>query len=125
MSTQTNTQSNPQVEATARQRKILMSPRKLRRVVNEVRGKRVTEAHRILSFMPYRAAKVVLKNVIAAASNAREKFGVDDPSQLVISSIYVDEAMVYRRFKPRAQGRVYRREKPTSHITVKVRVAGQ
>lgn len=110
------------MEAKSSQTYILMSPRKIRRVINEVRGKSVTEAYSILRLMPYRSAQVVLKNLIAAASNARTKFGVEDPSTLFVSEIFADEGPAYRRFKPRAQGRIYRREKPTSHLTVKVKV---
>ena len=71
------------MEASAKETYILMSPRKLRRVVNRIRGQRAGKAHQILQLMPYSA---------------------------------------YKRFKPRAQGRMYRREKPTSHITLKVKV---
>ncbi len=111
------------MEATAKQTYIIMSPRKIRRVINTVRGKSVPEAYNTLLLMPYAAARVVLKKLIEAASNARVKYGVEDPGQLFISQIYADEGPAYRRFKPRAQGRIYRREKPTSHLTIKVKVA--
>ncbi len=51
-----------------------MPARKLRRVINEVRGKMANEALRILKFMPYFAARVVEKNLTAAIANASEKF---------------------------------------------------
>ncbi len=110
------------METQAKQTFIIMSPRKIRRVINEVRGKRVPEAYNMLRLMPYAAAKVVLKNLINAASNARVQFGIEDPNQLLVSEIYADEGPAYKRFKPRAQGRIYKREKPTSHLTVKVKV---
>lgn len=113
------------MEATARskQRFILMSHRKLRRVANEVRGKEVLEAYQTLRFMPYFAAKVVLKNLRAAIANAEQKFGDQaTPDRLVISSIMVDEGPAYKRFRPRAQGRVYRIEKPTAHLTIEVKL---
>lgn len=110
------------MEATAKQKYIIMSPRKIRRVINRIRGKRVPEAFNILRFMPYAAAKVVLKKLIDAASNARIKYNVEDPNQLLVSEVFADEGPAYKRFKPRAQGRVYRREKPTSHLSITVKV---
>jgi large subunit ribosomal protein L22 len=109
-------------EAQAKQKYIIMSPRKLRRVVDTIRGKGVPEAYNILRLMPYEAARVVLKKLIEATSNAHVKFGVEDPAQLVVSLAMADEGPSYRRYKPRAQGRIYRREKPTSHLTIAVQV---
>ena len=107
------------MEAKARQTNIKMTARKLRRVINEVRGKAVNEALDMLRFMPYFAARVVEKNVKAAAANAFELSGVKADA-LKVSEIYADESVTYKRGKPRAQGRIYRRLKRTSHLTVKV-----
>jgi len=107
------------MEAKSRQTDIKMTARKLRRVINEVRGKAVNEALDMLRFMPYFAAKVVEKNVKAAAANALEQSGVKSDA-LKVSEIYADESVTYKRGKPRAQGRIYRRLKRTSHLTVKV-----
>ena len=112
--------NNPNT-ARARQRFIFMSQRKLRRVANEIRGKKAMEAVAILRFMPYFAAKVMLKNVIAAVHNVKQKMGEGfEPESLVISSVFVDEAAAFKRFKPRAQGRIYTIQKPTAHLTVEV-----
>lgn len=109
------------VKAQSKQRFIRMSHRKLRRIANEVRGKSVPDAVYMLRFMPYTAATVVLKNLRAAVANAEQQFGqLADPNQMFVSAIMVDEAPVYRRFKPRAQGRVYRIEKATAHLMVEV-----
>lgn len=107
------------MEAKARQMNIKMPARKLRRVINEVRGKSCDEAIKILKFMPYFAAKVVEKNLIAAIANANEKLGVGS-SNLKISEIFADESVTYKRARPRAQGRMYKRFKRTSHLTLKV-----
>jgi large subunit ribosomal protein L22 len=107
------------MEAKARQTDIKMTARKLRRVINEVRGKSVGEAQDMLRFMPYFAASVVEKNLKAAIANAYEKYGAK-PEDLRISEIYADESVTYKRGKPRAQGRIYRRLKRTSHLTIKV-----
>ena len=64
------------MEAKAKQTDIKMTARKLRRVINEVRGKAVIEAQDMLRFMPYFAARVVEKNLKAAIANAQEKYGV-------------------------------------------------
>lgn len=110
------------METRAKQTYIIMSVRKMRRVVNVIRGKRVPEAYNILRLMPYEAARVVLKKLIEAASNARVQFGIEDPSMLLVSEAFADEGPSYRRFKPRAQGRIYKREKPTCHLQIKVKV---
>ena len=106
-------------ESMARQTNISMPARKLRRVINELRGKSALEAAKILKFMPYFAARVVEKNLVAAIANASEKFGAS-AEDLKISEIFADESSTYKRGKPRAQGRIYRRLKRTSHLTVKL-----
>lgn len=105
------------MEAKARQTDIKMTARKLRRVINEVRGKSAAEAVRILKFMPYFAARVVEKNLVSAIANASEKFG-GTADTLKISEIFADESKTYKRGKPRAQGRIYRRLKRTSHLSL-------
>ena len=107
------------MEAKSRQTNIKMTARKLRRVINEVRGKAVNEALDMLRFMPYFAARVVEKNVKAAAANSFEQAGVKSDA-LKVSEIFADESVSYKRGKPRAQGRIYKRLKRTSHLTVKV-----
>lgn len=107
------------MEAKARQTGITMPARKLRRVINLVRGKSAVDALSMLRFMPYFAARVVEKNIIAASANAAEKFGAA-AEDLKISEIYADESRTLKRGRPRAQGRMYARVKRTSHLTVKV-----
>ena len=107
------------MEAKAIQKDIRMTARKLRRVINEVRGKSVIEALKILKFMPYMAGRTVEKNLTAAIANASEKAGLT-PEQLKISEIYADESTTLKRAKPRAQGRMYARVRRSSHLTVKV-----
>lgn len=107
------------MEAKSRQTDIRMTARKLRRVINEVRGKSVLEAQDMLRFMPYFAARVVEKNLKAAVANAQEKYGVS-ADVLKISEIFADESATFKSGKPRAQGRIYKRLKRTSHLTLKV-----
>lgn len=108
-------------QASAKQRNIIMSTRKLRRVINEVRGKNAVEAYNILRLMPYKASDVVLKKLIDAIHNARIKYNAT-PEQLVISEVMADGGRTLVRYKPRAQGRVFRREKRTSHLSLTVSV---
>ena len=107
------------MESKSIQKDIRMPARKLRRVINVVRGKSVTEARKILKFMPYFAGRMVEKNLNAAVANAAEKSGMT-AEQLKISEIYADESTTLKRGKPRAQGRIYKRFRRSSHLTVKV-----
>ncbi|MFA6989528.1 MAG: 50S ribosomal protein L22 [Candidatus Gastranaerophilaceae bacterium] len=107
------------MEAKAKQKNIDMSARKIRRVINQVRGKSVEEASKILRFMPYTAARVVEKNLKDAIANASQKTGFSVGS-LVISEISADEGRTLKRARCRAQGRVYKRLKRTAHLTITV-----
>ncbi|MCL4508112.1 MAG: 50S ribosomal protein L22 [Chloroflexi bacterium] len=106
-----------QVRAVARN--IPMSSRKVRLVVNLVRGKRVTEALDILRFTSKAAAVPVAKVVASAAANAENNNNADR-RQLVIASIAADEAPSLKRGRARARGRYDRIVKRASHITVVV-----
>jgi large subunit ribosomal protein L22 len=115
-----------ELTARSKQKHIGMSHRKLRRVVNEIRGKKVPEALATLRFMPYFASEIVFKNLAAAVANAKQKYGeLAAPERLFVSSVMVDEAAASRRFKPRAQGRVYKIEKPTAHLQIEVKVKAE
>jgi len=106
-----------EVKATARY--IRMSPFKVRRVLDQIRGRSYREALIILEFMPYRACEPILKVLRSAAANAEHNEGFDRAS-LIISQAYADQGPVLRRFRPRAQGRAYQIRKPTCHITIAV-----
>lgn len=106
-----------------RQRFIFMTPRKLRRVADMIRGKSVIEAYRILKLTPYRASEVVLKKLIEASHNFRVKYGAEGIATLMVSEIAVDEGPRMRRYKPRAQGRIYLRERRLAHISLTVSLA--
>lgn len=103
----------------SRQRNIMMTPRKMRRAINEIRGKNVNDAYVMLKTMPYRASELVLKKLIEAVASAKQQEGAN-PDALVVSSVFVDEGPTMRRFKPRAQGRMYQRLRRSSHLTLEV-----
>lgn len=109
--------SDNQVKATARF--IRMSPFKARRVLDQIRGRSYREALIILEFMPYKACEPILKVLRSAVANAEHNEGYE-PAELVVSEAYADQGPVYRRFRPRAQGRAYQIRRPTCHITVAV-----
>lgn len=110
------------MEAKASARYVRVTPMKARRVVDLIRGKQANEALAILKFAPQGASEPVFKIVESAVANARQSaqqnkvaFKEED---LFISEAYVDEGPTMKRFQPRAQGRAYRINKRTSHITV-------
>ena len=100
-----------------------ISPRKVRRLVDMVRGKRVDEALAILRFAPTPTARVVAKAVKSAAANAENNFQMS-PADLKIIRIMADEARTMKRFRPRARGRAAPILKRSSHITVVVTEEG-
>ncbi|NWF58721.1 MAG: 50S ribosomal protein L22 [Fischerella sp.] len=106
-------------EVKAIARYIRMSPYKVRRVLDQIRGRSYREALIILEFMPYRACEPVLKVLRSAAANAEHNAGFDR-ADLVITKAFADQGPVLKRFQPRAQGRAYQIRKPTCHITVAV-----
>jgi large subunit ribosomal protein L22 len=104
-----------EVKAVAKDTRI--SPRKIRPIVDVVRGKKVDEALDILKFAPSPLARVVAKVVKSAAANAENNFQMT-PSDLRIVNILADEAQSMKRFRPQARGRASRIVKRSSHITV-------
>ena len=94
-----------------------ISARKVRLLVNMVRGKKVDEALAILKFTPTPKAQVVAKLVKSAASSAENNYQMT-PSELRIVSIFADEAPTLKRYRPRSRGRVSPICKRSSHITV-------
>ncbi|MBD2105228.1 50S ribosomal protein L22 [Leptolyngbya sp. FACHB-261] len=107
-------------EVKAIARYIRMSPHKVRRVLDQIRGRSYREALIILEFMPYRACEPILKVLRSAVANAEHNNGMD-PATLVVSTAFSDGGPSLKRFRPRAQGRAYQIRKPTCTITVAVR----
>ena len=99
---------------------IRMSPQKIRRVLDQIRGRSYQEALMILEFLPYNATGPVWQVVHSAAANAKHNHGVDKKN-LIVDEIFADEGPKLKRIRPRAQGRAYKILKPTCHITVIVR----
>ena len=98
-------------------RYVRVTPRKARRVVDMIRGMPAEEAQAVLRFAPQAASAPVRKVLDSAIANAGQVSSLG-ASSLVVSRAWVDEGPTLKRFRPRAQGRGYRIEKRTSHITV-------
>lgn len=105
------------MEAKAILRYAKITPRKARRVVDLVRGKKAGEALIALRFMPYRGADFIEKILKSAMSNAEQK-KVVNPEEMVISHTCVDQGPVMKRMEPRSMGRANVIRKRSSHITV-------
>ncbi len=106
-----------QVKASART--IRIAPRKVRMVVDLIRGKKIGEAIAILRLTPKAASPVVEKVLKSAIANAEHNHEMDIEN-LFVSEVFVDEGPTMKRFRPRAQGRASAINKRTSHITVVV-----
>ncbi|TDC56407.1 50S ribosomal protein L22 [Actinomadura sp. KC345] len=107
------------MEARAQARFVRVTPMKARRVVDLIRGLPAAEARAVLRFAPQAASEPVGKVLASAIANAEHNFKLDSDT-LVVSRAWVDEGPTLKRFRPRAQGRAYRINKRTSHITVVV-----
>lgn len=104
------------METTARVKGLRIAERKVRIVIDTVRGKPVAEALNILSFTRKAAAEPVKKVIESAVANAR-KAG-KDVDALFVSTITADRGPKMRRFMPRALGRAFRIDKRTCHLAV-------
>ncbi len=94
-----------------------VAPRKVRLVVDQIRGKEVESALNILKFTPKRAAGIVTRVLRTAIANAENTQSVD-VDRLYVKRVTVDEGGMWKRFMPRAQGRATRIRKRLSHITI-------
>jgi len=98
---------------------VRIAPRKVRLVVDLIRGKQVGEAVAILNHTPRSASPVIEKVLKSAVANAEHNYDMDI-NNLIITEAYVNEGPTLKRFRPRAQGRASAINKRTSHITIVV-----
>lgn len=112
------------MEAKAIAKHVRMSPRKVRLVVDQIRGQSVNDAYALLQFSKKAAAVPVSKTLKSAVANAHDKADRDgdsvDVDDLFVSEAYVDEGPTLRRWRAAAQGRAAPRRRRTSHITLVV-----
>jgi len=110
-------------EAKAVTRMLRVSPQKLNLLAQLIRGKKVDKALADLAFTRKRSALDVKKTLESAIANAENNHNLD-VDDLIVAEAYVGNAIVLKRFSPRARGRAGRIRKPFSHLTVVVRETG-
>ena len=109
------------MEATAKATHVRIAPRKVQIVLDLIRNKPCDEALAILKYTPKAACEPLEKLLKAAMANAENKDM--DTASLFVSECKVDQCPTLKRIRPRAQGRAYRINKKTSHITLVVKEA--
>ena len=107
------------MEAKAYLRYIRISPRKVQIVCDLIRGKDVNTAMAILMQTPKAASEPLVKLLKSAVANAENNFGMD-VEKLVVSQVFATPGPILKRMRPRAQGRAFRINKRTSHVTIAV-----
>jgi large subunit ribosomal protein L22 len=110
------------MEAQAVNRYIGTSPRKMRLVIDLIRGKSVAEALHLLHFSPKHASKVAEKVLRSAVANLQNKdeSGRLEPEEIVVTRAMVDGGMTMKRISPAPMGRAYRIRKRSNHVTIVV-----
>ena len=108
------------MEARAKLRYVRMSPRKIRRVAELIKGQNYVDAKATLTFLPKAASKVLLTTMNSAASNAISQEGT---TKVKVEHFYVKDVMVdagptLKRIRPQSMGRAYRVRKRTSHVNI-------
>jgi large subunit ribosomal protein L22 len=110
------------MQARAIAKTVGMSPRKVRMVVDLIRGRDVNEAYSILKFSKRAATEPVEKTLRSAVANAQQKADTEggylDVDDLIVREAFVDEGPTSKRWSPRAMGRATPIMKRTSHITI-------
>ena len=96
-----------------------ISPRKVEIVCNMIRGKNANLALALMENTPKAGCELMIKVLKSAMTNAENNFNMD-PEKLYVCETFVNAGPILKRGMPRAQGRMYRINKRTSHITVAV-----
>ena len=96
---------------------VRLSDTKARIVLNQIKGKDVGTALSVLTYSPRYAADIIKKVLHSAMANAENNLGMDI-SRLYVEEVFANQGPTLKRVRPRAQGRAYRIEKKTSHISI-------
>ena len=107
------------MEAKAVAKYVRIAPRKVRVVMDLIRGKSVADAFAILKFTPKVGAEAIEKVLKSAVANAENNFDMN-VDNLYVSSCFVDQGPTMRRIHPRSRGQAFKILKRSSHITVAV-----
>jgi large subunit ribosomal protein L22 len=108
------------MEAKAVVTHIRIAPRKVRIVIDLIRGKNVGEAFAILKYTPKVASEVIEKLLKSAVANAEHNYDMN-ADNLYVSSAYVDQGPTLKRIHPRSRGQAFKILKRTSHVTIVVK----
>ncbi|MCL4351793.1 MAG: 50S ribosomal protein L22 [Firmicutes bacterium] len=108
------------VESRAHVRHVRIAPRKVRIVVDLIRGKSIRDAEAILRHTPKRASVIVAKVLKSAVANAQHNYDMD-PQDLYVHAVWVDGGPTLKRIHPRSRGQAFSIFKRTSHISVVLR----
>lgn len=108
------------MEAKAIARYIRIAPRKVRIVIDLIRGKQIGEAFAILKYTPKVASEVVEKVLKSAVANAEHNYNMD-ADKLYVAEAYVDQGPTLKRIHPRSRGQAFSILKRSSHVTVVVK----
>lgn len=108
------------VEAKAVATHIRIAPRKIRIVIDLIRGKSIGEAFAILKFTPKVGSEVVEKVLKSAVANAEHNYDMN-VDNLYVAAAYVDQGPTLKRIHPRSRGQAFKILKRTSHVTVIVK----
>ncbi len=106
------------MERKAVSRFLMISPRKMRLVANEIRGFSYPEAMDMLRFIPRKASLLLAKALKSARANVAQANESIKDDQLFVKKLYIDAGPTLKRWRARARGRGARILKRTSHITV-------
>ena len=108
------------MEARVRANYLRTSPRKMRRVIEKIKGQNVEDALNYLHFLPKRSADYIEKALRSAVSNFYEAYEGKkiSESDIYIKSVSVDNGPVLKRFRPMSMGRAGRIRRRTSHLTI-------
>ena len=107
------------MEARAYLKYLRISPRKVKIVLDLIRGKDADVAMAILKNTPKAASEPLVKLLKSACANAENNFNMD-ADKLVVTQVFATPGPILKRMMPRAQGRAYRINKRTSHVTIAV-----
>lgn len=107
------------MESKAVAKYVRIAPRKVRVVMDLIRGKNVAEAFAILKFTPKAGAEVVEKVLRSAVANAENNFDMD-VEKLYVKMAFADQGPTLKRIHPRSRGQAFKILKRTSHVTIVV-----
>lgn len=110
------------LKAVAKLNHVRISPRKVKIVLDLIRGRSVKQAVAILKYTPKAACSLLIKLINSAQANAVNNFGMDG-SNLYVDECFVTPASILKRVRPVSKGRSYRILKRMSHVTIKLKEA--